>query len=122
MVRLVVPRRSIRVAVFHLFDPCTSEGDMTSSSIGTALVTVLLLLPVAHASAQQAKCLAGKTGCMAKKTAGLLKCEARAETPGKPADPDAKGCATKVRTKFDGGSTPAKGCFEKHESKGPNDC
>src|SRR5262245_36968988 len=95
---------------------------MASSSIGTALVTVLLLLPAAPASAQQAKCLGGKTGCMAKKATGLLKCEALAETPGKPADPDAKSCATKARTKFDGGSTPAKGCFEKLESKGPNDC
>src|SRR5262245_50705980 len=95
---------------------------MASSSIGTALVTVLLLLPAAPASAQQAKCLGGKTGCMAKKATGLLKCEALAETPGKPADPDAKGCATKVRTKFDGGSTPAKGCFEKLEAKNPNDC
>src|SRR5215475_9973033 len=94
---------------------------MTSRSIGTALVT-LLLLPAAPASAQQAKCLAGKTGCMAKKAAGLLKCEALAETPGKPADPNAKDCVTKVQAKFDGGSTPAKGCFEKLEAKNPNDC
>jgi hypothetical protein len=56
----VVPR-SIRLAVFRLFDRCTSEGHMTSRSIGTALVTVLMLLPAAPASAQQAKCLAGKT-------------------------------------------------------------
>src|SRR5215475_13542625 len=94
---------------------------MTSRSIGTALVT-LLLLPAAPASAQQAKCLAGKTGCMAKKAAGLVKCEALAETPGKPADPDAKNCVTKARTKFDGGLEPAKGCFEKLESKSSNDC
>src|SRR5262245_27874453 len=122
MVCFVVPRRRIRLAVFHLFDRCTSEGDMTSSSIGTALVTVLLLVPAAPASAQQAKCLAGKTGCMAKKAAGLLKCEARAETPGSPADPNAKDCVTKARTKFDGGLVPAKGCFAKLESKVPNDC
>src|SRR5262245_37668750 len=117
MVRLVVPRRRIRVAVFHLFDRCTSEGNMTSRSIGTALVTVLLLLPAAPGSAQQAKCLAGKTGCMAKKAAGLLKCEALAETPGKPADRNAKDCVTKVQSEFDGGPKPAKGCFEKLESK-----
>ena len=93
---------------------------MTSRSIGTAVVTVLLL--GAPVSAQQAKCLAGKTGCMAKKAAGLLKCEALAETPGKPADPNAKECVTKVRTKFDGGPKPAKGCFAKLETKVPNDC
>src|SRR5262245_65611189 len=95
---------------------------MTTRSFGTALVTVLLFVPAAPASAQQAKCLAGKTGCMAKKAAGLLKCEARAETPGKPADPNAKDCVTKVQTKFDGGLDPTKGCFEKLESKVPNDC
>src|SRR5262245_54749475 len=98
------------------------EGHMTSRSIGTALLTVLLLVPAAPTSAQQAKCLAGKTGCMAKKAAGLLKCEALAETPGKPPDPNAKDCVTKVRAKFDGGSNPAKGCFEKLEAKNPNDC
>ena len=95
---------------------------MTSRSIGTALVMALLLMPAVPASAQQAKCLTGKTSCMAKKAAGLLKCEALAETPGKPADPDAEDCVTKVQTKFDGGSEPAKGCFEKLESKSPNDC
>jgi len=93
---------------------------MTSRSIGTAMVT-LLLLPAAPASAQQAKCLAGKTGCMAKKAAGLLKCEALAETPGKPADRNAKDCVTKVQTKF-GDVAPAKGCFGKLESKVLNDC
>jgi len=60
-VSFVVPRRSIRLAVFRLFDRCTSGGHMTSRSIGTALVTVLMLVPAAPASAQQAKCLAGKT-------------------------------------------------------------
>jgi len=59
---------------------------------------------------------------MAKKAAGLLKCETLAETPGKPADPNAKDCVTKVQIKFAGGLEPAKGCFEKVESKDPNDC
>jgi len=95
---------------------------MTTRSIVAALVVALTLMAHAPASAQQAKCLAGKTACMAKKAAGLLKCEALAETPGSPADPNAKDCVTKVRTKFDGGLVPAKGCFEKLESKVPNDC
>jgi hypothetical protein len=59
---------------------------------------------------------------MAKKAAGSLECDALAETPGKPPDPNAKDCVTKVQTKFDGGPVPAKGCFEKLESKNPNDC
>jgi hypothetical protein len=95
---------------------------MTIRSIVTALAMALLLMPAAPASAQQAKCLAGKTNCMAKKAAGLLQCEALAVTPGKPADPNAKDCVTKVVTKFDGGLQPAKGCFAKVEAKDPNDC
>lgn len=95
---------------------------MTIRSIVTALVMALLLMPAAPASAQQAKCLAGKTNCMAKKAAGLLNCEALAETPGKPADRNAKECVTKIEAKFDGGLEATKGCFEKLENKGPNDC
>ena len=88
----------------------------------TALLLPLLVMPILPAAAQQAKCLAGKTSCMAKKAAGLLKCEALAETPGKPADPNDKECVTKARTKFDGGLEATKGCFEKLENKNPNDC
>jgi hypothetical protein len=95
---------------------------MTTRSIVAALVVALTLMAGAPASAQQAKCLAGKTTCMTKKAAGLLKCETLAETPGKPADPNAKDCVAKVRDKFDGGLEPAKGCFEKFEAKDPNDC
>jgi hypothetical protein len=86
------------------------------------LLMPLLLMPTLPAAAQQAHCLAGKTSCMAKEATGLLKCEALAETPGKPADPNARGCVTKVEAKFDGGLVPAKGCFEKLEGKSPNDC
>jgi hypothetical protein len=73
------------------------------------------------ASAQQAKCLAGKTKCMSKKATGLLKCHQKAE-PGDPADPNVGECVTKVIGKFDGGATPTNGCFEKLENKSPNDC
>jgi hypothetical protein len=95
---------------------------MTIRSVVTALVAALMLAGSGPASAQQAKCIAGKTKCMSKKGTGLLKCEQKAETPGKPDDPNADGCVTKVVAKFDGGATPSKGCFEKLESKTPNDC
>jgi hypothetical protein len=90
--------------------------------IVTALVMALMLVWAGPASAQQAKCLAGKTKCMSKKATGLLKCETLAETPGKTADPNAGGCVTKVVAKFDGGVDATKGCFEKLENKNPNDC
>lgn len=94
---------------------------MTIRSLVTALAMALVLTPDGPASAQQAKCLAHKINCMAKKAAGLLKCEQLAETPKKPPDPNAKDCVTKVEDKFDGGSDPTKGCFEKLENKDPND-
>src|SRR5262245_23179379 len=115
--------RSIRTASFPTRPRSLHDGGhMTTRSIVAALVVALTLMADAPASAQQAKCLAGKTACMAKKAAGLLKCEALAETPGKPADPNDKDCVTKVQTKFGSGLEPAKGCFEKVESKDPNDC
>src|SRR5262245_30201945 len=93
---------------------------MTKRSIGTALVIALMFSWGGAASAQQAKCLAGKTKCMSKKAGGLLKCEQTAETPGKPTDTSA--CRAKVVVKFDGGAESTKGCFEKLENKTGTDC
>src|SRR5262245_17129215 len=87
-----------------------------------ALVAALMLAGSGPASAQQGKCIAGKTKCLSKKGTGLLKCETNAETPGKPTDPNTGDCVTKVDNKFTGGTEPTKGCFEKLESKTPNDC
>ncbi len=87
-----------------------------------AILAAIALFWAAPVFAQQAKCVAGKTKCMAKDATGLLKCEQNAETPGKTADPNAGGCETKVTDKFDGGVDQTKGCFEKLENKSPNDC
>jgi hypothetical protein len=86
------------------------------------LAAALLFVASGPVAAQQAKCLAGKTKCVAKKATGLLKCHTNAETPGKPVDPNAGGCVDKVVAKFDGGIDPSKGCFEKLENKPTNDC
>jgi hypothetical protein len=91
-------------------------------AIAVAVALLAAVTLAGPASAQQAKCLAGKTKCMAKAGTGLIKCEQLAETPGKPADPNAGGCRDKVLGKFDGGIDPTKGCFEKLESKMPTDC
>ena len=96
---------------------------MTIRSIVTALGVALLLMQSGPVSAQpQTKCLAGKTKCMSKKGTGLIKCHQLAETPGKPADPNANDCVTKVIGKYDGGVDPTKGCFEKLENKSNQDC
>ena len=44
----------------------------------------------------QTKCGAGKTRCASKYLAALLKCRKLAQTPGKPADPNTKGCVDKA--------------------------
>jgi hypothetical protein len=74
------------------------------------------------AEAAQSKCLVAKNKCVSEKIGSLLKCEQKAETPGKPTDPKADECVDKAETKFDGGAAPEKGCFETLESKTPNDC
>jgi hypothetical protein len=70
----------------------------------------------------QSRCAASKNRCMSVKAGALLKCEQKAETPGKVIEPDRTLCRQKANTKFDGGITPANGCFEKLEGKVPNDC
>jgi hypothetical protein len=91
-------------------------------AVVAALLTTAMLVGASPALAQQAKCLAGKTKCAAKKATGLLKCHTLAETPGKPPLPNSSGCVDKVVAKFDGGPDPTKGCFEKLENKPGNDC
>lgn len=89
----------------------------------TIPILVLMAIASGHADAQvQSNCLASKNKCVAKKARALLKCEQKAETPGKPADPNADGCVDKAKEKFDGGVEPDKGCFEKLENKAGNDC
>lgn len=64
-------------------------------------------------------CSAKKKLCVAKKVACLLKCHISAEKKGVALD---VACEQKCMDKFDGGSNPAKGCFEKWETKYPTGC
>jgi hypothetical protein len=85
-----------------------------------ALVAVAFAMP-AHATFNT--CLAAKNKCVAKKTAGLLKCHQLAEKKGLPvSDPSIQTCLQKATDKFDGGVTPSKGCFAKLEAKYPGGC
>ena len=65
------------------------------------------------------KCLGGKTRCVSKKTAGLLKCHIKAEKSGLPVDP---ACVQKYTDKFDGGTDPTKGCFARLEAENDGTC
>ncbi len=83
--------------------------------LSAATAAVLLLAATADAQTLN-KCSSKKKLCVAKKMACLLKCHAKAEKTGLPVDAN---CTQKCMTKFDGGVTPAKGCFEKLEDKNP---
>ncbi|HEV7731630.1 MAG TPA: DUF4215 domain-containing protein [Candidatus Binatia bacterium] len=101
---------------------CLTFDDTTSTAILVDACVAQLVATIDPPPITQAKCGTGKKKCIATKMAGLLKCQGTAQTPGKPADPNTKGCVDKAKAKFDGGADPAKGCFEKLESKTPNDC
>src|SRR5262245_1403031 len=92
----------------------------TFGLLAAALTATCLL--ARGAEADKGKWLVGSNNGMAKKAGSLLKCHQKAETIGKPADPNAAGCVTKAKDKFDGTPDPTKGCFEKLENKSPNDC
>src|SRR5262245_14739901 len=104
----------------------TKEGDSgmvrTLSTAAIALGFAVCTITAEPALGAQGKCLVGKNKCAVTRAGGLLKCQQKAATPGKPTDPNTAGCVDKVEAKFNGGETPAKGCFEKLETKTPNDC
>jgi hypothetical protein len=95
---------------------------MRDVSIGLAGGVMMFVLAAGPAGAIQSKCLASKNTCASKRAFSLLKCEWKAETPGKTPDPNADDCVDKASDKFDGGATPEDGCFEKLENKPENDC
>jgi hypothetical protein len=94
----------------------------TRTSVVISVFAAACLMSTGAGAATQSKCLVGKNKCMSKKAGSLLKCEQKAETPGKPPDPNFADCEDKAKGKFDGGSDPTKGCFEKLENKSNNDC
>lgn len=59
-------------------------------------------------------CSAGKVKCLGTLFSGLFKCEIKAKKAGVATDEE---CIAKAIAKFDGGGTPAKGCFAKLEAK-----
>ncbi len=66
----------------------------------------------------QTRCGAAKTRCAASLVAGVLECHQTALTPGKPTDPNARGCIDRAVAKLMGGP---KSCFPKVEGKA-DDC
>jgi len=104
--------------------PPTATATVTPTLAPTATVTpsltpTIVVTPTAVPTpVGPNKCLAGKTKCVRKKTAGLLNCHFKAERSGVALD---AACVTKVKAKFDGTNRvppdPARGCFERLEAR-----
>ena len=67
------------------------------SGVSAILGGLAIALPGHPAEAAQSKCLTKKNKCVASTLTSLLKCHQKAETPGKPADPNAKECVDKAQ-------------------------
>jgi hypothetical protein len=101
---------------------CVTFDDTASAEVLVDNCIDELVQAIDPGAIDQTKCGAGKKKCVAKKLKSLLKCYQKAQTPGKPMDPNYGGCIDKAKAKYDGGSDTSKGCFVKLETKTGNDC
>ncbi len=102
-------------------DNCLTFGDTTAleAKVDAFVLDVVQELDPAFPTPVRNKCSAGKKKCVSDKTKALLKCHAKAERKGVVLDPV---CIQKAENKFDGGSKPSAGCFEKRETKNDGPC
>jgi hypothetical protein len=91
----------------------------TASAVAGALVALALAAP---SNATLNTCAAAKRACVAKRTAAILNCHAKAEKPPGMDPAKVATCLQKAEDKFDGGATPEKGCFAKLEAKHGAEC
>ena len=101
---------------------CLTVDDTAAAETAVDACVAALVAAIDPPPLDQTKCGAGKKKCASKYLAALLKCRKLAQTPGKPTDPNTKGCVDKAVAKYTGGLEPTKGCFAKLEAKDPNDC
>lgn len=96
---------------------CASSGDASAiaADIDGFVEDVVTQLEAGAAGFVKRKCAAVKQACVSRAVLALLRCHASAARSGKPVDPI---CLMKAQARFDGGVTPAKGCFERIEAKG----
>jgi hypothetical protein len=103
--------------------PCVTSDDTSplENKVDAFVLDVVTELDPSYPTPVLNGCSAGKKKCVAKKAAALLKCHEKAVKVGSPllADP---ACLQKAMDKFDGGINPAKGCFEKLETKFQANC
>ena len=101
---------------------CFTFDDTASVEMLVDACVAEIVETIDPASIDQSRCGVGKKKCAAKTLKSILKCHQKAETLGRQNDPNFNGCLDKAKTRFDGGSDPTKGCFERLENKSGNDC
>lgn len=93
--------------------------------VAFAATSLILFSPAAHAQGEPGidknTCLSGKTKCVSKKVAGLLKCREQCQKNPKRCGAAEIECEEKVLARFDGGDAPEKSCFAKLEAKQKSD-
>jgi hypothetical protein len=91
----------------------------TIATAGLLALTTSGVTPPATNAQTPRKCLAAKFRCVATKVQALLRCYENAERAGvdTATDPRTLQCVRKAQSRFDGGSVPATGCFERAEAK-----
>jgi len=91
-------------------------------ALGAAAIAVVLAFGLTTAHAQN-KCLAGKTKCVKKKVAGLLKCNEKCQKDPAKCGGVQAACEDKVKAKFEGGTKgEAYSCFGKLELENDGPC
>jgi len=94
---------------------------MTRVTLSVLTLVVTLATVPAHAQGVPGidanRCLVGKNKCVSKAIKGLMKCREKCQKSPTKCGLVQTDCETKVLTKFDGGATPARGCFAKLEAK-----
>src|SRR5262249_54730698 len=101
---------------------CCTFGDKDNAKDTIDQCVGQLVSAIDPLPATQSRCGVGKERCVETKLASVLKCHQKAETPGRPSDPNFGGCIDKAVARYDGGVDPSRGCFARLEGKPGNDC
>ena len=98
--------------------PCVTFGDLAAeeSKVDAFVLDVVQELDPGYPAPILNTCSAGKKKCVLKKAAGKLKCDEKCQKDPTKCGAVLTDCLQKATDKFDGGTVPTKGCFEKLEA------
>ncbi len=112
------PRAASRSSRARRTTTASPSNDTAAAETRVDACVDALVAEIDPDAVDQTKCGVGKKKCVAKKLKSILKCYQKAETPGKPADPNTGGCIDKAQAKFDGGDRPDQGLLREARAEG----